>query len=158
MHCLHQAARSTQPVCTSRANASDGGPLFGSPTITLSSVQKWLSIPCLHGVPETELAANADGDTGKCIDPDFPPTPQSLYADPEHPPATAPTGADWKRVHGQLYVPSARALKVLPVRLHLMPPAHGARGNLAVASRAPVATETHMAADSCRERCVTSGS
>jgi hypothetical protein len=80
-----------------------------------NNMQRWLSIPYLREVGEEELAKDAADTSGQCTDPDFPPTQQSLYADPEHPPATAPAGADWKRVSGQLYVPTTRALKVLPV-------------------------------------------
>jgi hypothetical protein len=79
-------------------------------------MQRWLSIPYLRDLAEEDLAKEAADASGQCTDPDFPPTQQSLYADPEHPPATAPAGADWKRVSGQLYIPSTRSLKVLPVR------------------------------------------
>ena len=79
-------------------------------------MQRWLSIPFVSNESELDLVDGATDEHGQVTDGAFPPTPQSLFSDPEHPPSTAPPGADWKRVNGTLYIPTSSALKVLPVR------------------------------------------
>ena len=75
-------------------------------------MQRWLTIPYLSGATEDDLSQSNTDMSTRCTDPDFPPSPQSLY-NPENPPATVPRGSDWKRVQGQLYVPTNQATKVL---------------------------------------------
>jgi hypothetical protein len=96
-------------------------PAYAHPEPTpFMHLQRWLAIPYAGSRSEDELVRHAADGSGQCTDPDFPPAPQSLYADLEHPPPTAPCGADWKRVNGVLYVPTTQALKVLPVRARVV--------------------------------------
>lgn len=80
-------------------------------------LQEWLGMPHVSGNTELDIALK-NGDSSEFTDPEFPPTPQSLFMDPEHPPASAPAGADWSRVHGHLYVPDKKLVSILPVRHH----------------------------------------
>lgn len=72
-------------------------------------------MPHLSGKSETDIALSHAVETIECTDPDFPPTSAALFMDPENPPATAPSGADWSRVHGNLYVPEKKLVSILPV-------------------------------------------
>lgn len=74
-------------------------------------------MPHLSGKSEADIAAS-DDEVREHTDPEFPPTSAALFMDPEHPPATAPAGADWSRVHGHLYVPDKKLVSILPVRYH----------------------------------------
>ena len=85
-------------------------------SMTVACAQRWLAMPYSGSLTEDDMARQPGDDNGQRTDPDFPPQPQSLYRDLQHPPANAPAGADWKRVNGTLYVPSSQSLKVLPVR------------------------------------------
>ena len=79
-------------------------------------MQNWLAIPSAGAQTEDELVGALGSDETQCTDLQFPPAAKSLYDDPDNPPASAPRDADWKRVHGMLYVPTSQALKILPVR------------------------------------------
>jgi len=72
-------------------------------------------MPYLSGKGEAGIVVG-QGEADEYTDPEFPPTSASLFMDPGHPPATAPAGADWSRVHGHLYVPDKKLVSILPVR------------------------------------------
>eukprot|EP00892_Ulva_mutabilis_P011798 jgi/Ulvmu1/8991/UM005_0082.1 len=93
-------------------------PLSALSLAALCLLQQWLCMPYLSNKSEADIALMSGVETGDCTDPDFPPTSAALFMDPEHPPATAPAGADWSRVHGHLYVPEKKLVSILPVCLH----------------------------------------
>mmetsp|Transcript_4340 Transcript_4340/g.11784 ORF Transcript_4340/g.11784 Transcript_4340/m.11784 type:complete len:896 (-) Transcript_4340:395-3082(-) len=80
---------------------------------TVQAIEAILRIPGVSTRTEEELVVEYVDEDNLFTDPDFQPSPSSLFPDPDAPPATALDTVVWRRVSGALYLPNGKLPKIV---------------------------------------------